>query len=793
MRSRDRVAAALGASALIVSVFAVGGALRSVQAVIAGLAALSIIPYVFSRKVNDRLSPLLALIGAAALLTGLQLVPLPESLIAMLQPVGASLREDGAALLALDPSSTLTLDRPGSLRALVLLLVLLALAFVALRLGTTERGRFGLLATVAAMCGVGALIVGVHALLGIRSLYGIYEPEHARPAVIGPLLNENQLGCLMALGTTLSFGLVMYRRQPSWGRAGWIVCGAVCGAATMVSLSRGAALALFAGLAIVLGVLAAQRFAPQRKHERRSRRFLVTSLPIGVVAVCAVVIVIYASAGGISRELARTSLGDLQTPTSKYAAWRSASSLIEESPWVGVGRGAFEASFTRVHSASAFATFSHLENEYIQAVVDWGIVGVIILGLAAVWLATMCVRRWRDGPLAAAALGALAVVAIQSNVDFGLELPGLAIPIVIVAATLSYVPLRDAQPRRLLLSRFGRATLAVGLGVGVVMLFSPATTSLAEDHAYLQSRQRPTLEQIRESIERHPLDYFGYALAAQQLQREGDPRSVRVLNHALVLHPTHAGLHRMAGRLLFSVGRVDQAAIEYASALRGVIDPHLLLVEIAVRFGTKHAAAAIPHDAHRSDLIVRELESLYRVDVIEEWLARGLDLKPGDLTICELLYETAMRRGELALANLANRRCKDFEPSQQTRYHLALSVFNKGGYNDAIRLLENVEQWHGRIDEKISAWFVLCESRGKLRQWNEAKKCLRRLDVTGYLDAAKHAHVLQRLEVFDGDIKKQLAAEETGSGSGSVGSAKGGGSGDRAGSGSLGESGSKPK
>ena len=52
--------------------------------------------------------------------------------------------------------------------------------------------------------------------------------------------------------------------------------------------------------------------------------------------------------------------------------------------------------------------------------------------------------RSRFPPVACAALGALAVVAIQSNVDFGVELVGLALPVTAIAATLTYVPMRDA-------------------------------------------------------------------------------------------------------------------------------------------------------------------------------------------------------------------------------------------------------------------------------------------------------------------------------------------------------------
>src|SRR5690606_33741716 len=97
----------------------------------------------------------------------------------------------------------------------------------------------------------------------------------------------------------------------------------------------------------------------------------------------------------------------------------STTSLVEESPWAGIGRGAFEPVFTRVHPGAAFHSFSHVENEYLQAVVEWGIPGSVFLFLSALWFGITAARRWHQGPLAAGALGAITAVALQSTVDFG--------------------------------------------------------------------------------------------------------------------------------------------------------------------------------------------------------------------------------------------------------------------------------------------------------------------------------------------------------------------------------------
>ena len=67
-------------------------------------------------------------LGAAALLTALQLVPLPHLLLAQLQPMGHALRGDGAALAGTEPWQAISLDAPGTLRGLAFFIILLGVA-----------------------------------------------------------------------------------------------------------------------------------------------------------------------------------------------------------------------------------------------------------------------------------------------------------------------------------------------------------------------------------------------------------------------------------------------------------------------------------------------------------------------------------------------------------------------------------------------------------------------------------------------------------------------------------------
>ncbi|MBA3502961.1 MAG: O-antigen ligase family protein, partial [Deltaproteobacteria bacterium] len=438
---RDRITAGLVALAAAVAIFALGSAQRWGQAVVGGVVALAVLSQLTSRRGLIERSPLMLGIGGALAVTVLQLVPLPDALITSLSETLDGYRRDGAAVAGVDVASTITMDVPGTLRAAAFFATLLGLAWVSLRLAASERGRYFLTASIAGLAALAALVTGIHVLVGATSLYGLYEPRHASPPILGPLLNSNHLGNLMAIGTVTSMGLFLHPKQPNSRRIVWAVAAVGCLVATLASMSRGAVIAVSAGFVVTVGTYVAQRLSTHPSgSRRRGEGFYTRTVPIAIFVLCCLSIAVYMSAGSMMQQLESTKLDELHDPHSKYAAWRSATILVEESPWVGVGRGAFEPAFTRVHPASSVVTFSHAENEGLQAIVDWGIPACIVLALLAGWALLLAIRRWNDGPLAAGALGALMVVAFQSNFDFGIELLGLAAPVVVLFATLAYHP-----------------------------------------------------------------------------------------------------------------------------------------------------------------------------------------------------------------------------------------------------------------------------------------------------------------------------------------------------------------
>lgn len=735
-----------GAGALLASTLVIGGVFRWGQALVAGLVALSVATQISSRRKLDGLSPIVVLLAAAIGLTALQLVPLPASVVSALDPVNAGLRADGAALLHTSPWTCLSMDVASTLRGLTFLVILLGVALVSLRLASSQRGRYLLLGGVALACGLVAAVTAGHAIVNASMIYGIYEVPGGEP-IIGPFVNPNHLGCLMALGATISVGLAFYENQSSAWRATWVVTAAACTAVALLSQSRGAAVSLTIGI-VVTGALLISRRLGDVAREGRRRTLSTGSLPTVIVLTLGFGLAVYSSAGSVAEQLGRTNLGELEHSTSKFAAWRSAPELIQESPWVGVGRGAVEPVFTHAFPSTAYATFGHLENEYIESVVEFGIPGALVLAVLLGWALMTALRKWRDGPLAAAALGGLAGVMFQSSVDFGVELLGVAVPVTVVACTLLLVPLREAG--RLPRLRVARVGLVAALAAAVALLLSSVTATLDEDHEALMAGDYASLDAIAEVVQRHPLDYFAFGTAGQQLIRSHDTRAGAFLNQALRLHPYQPGLHRMVARLLIGIGAKSQAALEYSLAMSGA-PTHLLLKEIiAMLPAPEDAAAAIPSDYPVPTSILRSLSELKRDDVAVAWLVRRvLDRPSQDVDMLDALYDLAYDRKDYPTALRAAQVRLATVNTPTSKLKMARVHYAQREYAAVYAELADVETWRGRLDERGDAWLLVCDSYRDEKRWDDALRCLHRLDGSGSLAIRRDEIVRRESDVTD--------------------------------------------
>ena len=202
-------------------------------------------------------------------------------------------------------------------------------------------------------------------------------------------------------------------------------------AGVLVSASRGGVLAL--GAEILFLALVALPIALAGGRRSPGWRPLVLralgALLIGGGAIVGSLFLV--GSEGLVRNLSQTA-GEIdgQLPLderySRRDIWLATSRIVADHPWFGVGLGAFPFAYTRYDQSSGAQRVEQTHNDYLQILVDTGIVGglltvifVILFFVSAFRSARTHHRRRRS--IVLGALSGCFAIAIHSFVDFNLQ------------------------------------------------------------------------------------------------------------------------------------------------------------------------------------------------------------------------------------------------------------------------------------------------------------------------------------------------------------------------------------
>lgn len=661
-----RLTALAGAVLLTVSTLALGSVHWQVLAAVAlALGGLLIVARsAFRLRIEAGAWLLLGLSG----FTWLQCLPLPPAVVALLSPATHEIWNDAYALSgARLPWIPLSIE-PEDTRVEALKWLTYAAAWVLVVGYVRSHGLRWVLASVFAVGVLGALVAGIHAGLELERPYAFYEVRYAKGARIAPLLNPNNLSGLFNLAALVGLAWVV-RLKFRWPLAAFALAGvAILLSASLLTGSRGGALAL--GLGLVLSVIVLARGAQQSAAERMSWQAL--TLVSATIA-----------AGGIFFWLAlvpsvRAELTSLSLQ--KVTLWSWSGALLREHWLVGLGRGAMGAELGRFrpsdgNSAGVGGWFTHGENFALEWMVGWG---VFAGGLALFALGAALVRIWRESsrsPSDRIVWCAVLMLLVQNLFDLGTEVPGVMLPLVVVLAGLwasnparVYWPKRvetqvsaglpeeppsgsetlrhasEAQrdteasnPRRPEGWRRPRRVDALLPGViaggcltgALVALISPPLEARVERRELaVSARNDPPVAVFaaaREALTRHPGDAFVLrvgALAAGQME---SPETVKWINASLRRDPSRGRVYLLLAEFLHGRGRLDQALV----ALRAAAErEHALARGVAQRayaWAPDRFERAIP-DGEAGDRVLEQLMRLVpapeQVGVAEQRLQR---------------------------------------------------------------------------------------------------------------------------------------------------------------------------
>ena len=496
---------------------------------------------------------------AAAGWTAVQAAPLPCRFVGLLSPRSEMLQR--AAMQALGAQTrlcSLSMDGGSTVRE-VLKWATLAAMFAAAAALARQGQRRRLRETVAVAVLVTAAVTVLHGVLGLEQVYATYSPVYASPRVVGPLMNDNNLGGFLLLGAFLLSGIALDARERShrylWGTAAVVVA-----ITLLMTLSRAAVAAAGFGLAVWSLLMV------RRRVRRRGWR---PTLALGAGGSVALAWAIYLGAGEVVRHFREQGFDKLELIARSFA-------LAVDHPITGVGRGAFSAAFAQRHGTDV--RFEHAENVLADWTAEWG----MLFGLGLAWAIASALFRSRKNRRSYSSIGAaaaLAALCAHSMLDFTLELLGVALAAVVVLATLLRSEGEPRATERYLIPRWlaPLPVASVGLLLALVCIgwMVPAQSVEAQRAALersLASSDGETFRHtLRVAVRSHPAEPTFALLAATDAIRRGDEGTGRWLNHAMRLAPEWSAPHLLAARWLRALNRPAQAALELREA--GQHDP----------------------------------------------------------------------------------------------------------------------------------------------------------------------------------------------------------------------------
>lgn len=411
-----------------------------------------------------------------------QTVPLPPRLRTALSPASeAYFREyDPVYRLAYDasrgaavvvgalaprevPRRPLSLDAEATWRGVFLLtaftLLLAGLVRTFARAGITRVARWLIaFGVVVALIGiVQKAVLGDHAFAGMK-IYGFWEPTYKLTTPFGPFVNKNHFAGWMLLALPLAMGYFAglaeaaavetrtWRERLLWlsSQAGGqtqllVLAIAVMTLSLLMTLSRSGV----GGLVIAVGLTSLAG--------ARALRSLKARVALGASLAVLIVVAVQWSSVNLAARF-DTLPGAVSM---RLHAWQDGWTIVKDFPLTGTGLNTYGAATLKYQTGDRVLHFREAHNDYLQIAAEGGLLLGVPAGVALiafVWMVRRRFARSHDDRLThwvrVGATTGLVAIAVQSLVEFSLQMPGITASAVVVMAMALHEPMPDPQPRR---------------------------------------------------------------------------------------------------------------------------------------------------------------------------------------------------------------------------------------------------------------------------------------------------------------------------------------------------------
>ncbi|MFH1130711.1 MAG: O-antigen ligase family protein [Pseudomonadota bacterium] len=510
---------------------------------------------------------------------------------------------------------------------------------------------------------IGSTVLAFIGIIGAIAVPGkplmLYTPQVGRAGglIATSFVNPNHGAAFLTLGAVVAMGMAVATFDLQ-RRVLFSLAGIVLGASVFLTLSLGGILALI----LALGSLSLFLFFGYAQTQTRRTFALIPGVLASIFALAA-----WLGHQKIVEEFKYLLPGETFT-LGKLALWAPGWDMVMANPWVGVGRGAFMTTFPRYLKGDVLLTksYSHLENQYLHLPAEWGIpigMGIVLLSFVAL---IFWIRKGHKDPQTAALASVFLGIAVHNLFDFNMEILGIALPLSVMAGTLSAATKKrtkgkvKSEPQYHLFQHREHQLLARNsallflieffsffklwvfdtrkhhnvmvlgfLGVfsflGILTAVAPTPTADQDSERIAQLANGPIEEAghaFSRSIRRHPADYLPHFMAGRIALRKGKPQALAWLNRSMFHFPQNPDIHFETAIALVRFGRPHQALVEYRLALEnGTPALRVLRKALPLCQGPKDIERLLPQDPAT---YVAAIDQLLATNKIE--FARAADL-----------------------------------------------------------------------------------------------------------------------------------------------------------------------
>jgi O-antigen ligase len=297
-------------------------------------------------------------------------------------------------------------------------------------------------------------VLGDHTFGGML-IYGFWKPMNPLTTPFGPFVNKNHFAGWMLMGLPLAMGLGLgwAERVQRHASGGWRNAllwfssrdGGKLQLAALATMLMGVSLLMTRSRSGIAGFVVATMLAAGVVGRRFSAGWA-RGLVIGALALMLLAIFTFAGAD-VTERFASGSIG------LRRAIWRDSATVVRDFPLVGTGLNTFGTAMLSYQTSQPDSHFQEAHNDFLQVLVEGGLLVAVPALLALVFLARTIRRQFTlpqdDGMTFWLRVGAtmgLVAIGLQSLVEFSLQMPGNAVLcVVLMAIAMHRAPLRHTR------------------------------------------------------------------------------------------------------------------------------------------------------------------------------------------------------------------------------------------------------------------------------------------------------------------------------------------------------------